>query len=357
MYPPIGLCVRRSQFRDVTDHLEDDADATESDAFTPSDAFQGLGDEARTAVLRALAADGPQTFSELHDASGVDTSAGFAYHLRQLDGRFVRQRADDRYELTSTGREVARGIRAGVYTESVDFDPVELDERCPFCRETALVARATDNVTEVVCEDCETPVLGLSLPPSGYATRDDGSVPAALDSFYRHRIRSYGDGVCPDCGGAVTVTIEPASGNELADRDERAHDEPAHVPVQAAFDCEGCGRDLRCPLSLKVLGHPAVVSFYRDHGEDVRDRPVWNVGSEWREHVVSRDPWCVLVSTRLDDEVLDLYVSVDGTVVEHRRRTVSDVDLDSNRASADAAGPAGGEDGPTDEVREDDATA
>lgn len=341
----------------MTDHLEDDGDAAETDVFTPSDAFQGLGDEARTAVLRALAADGPQTFSELHDASGVDTSAGFAYHLRQLDDRFVRQRADDRYELTSAGREVARGIRAGVYTDSVDVGPVELDARCPFCQGSNLVAHAADNVTEVTCDDCETPVLGLSLPPSGYATRDDGSLPAALDSFYRHRIRSYGDGVCPDCGGAVTVTIESASGSELTALDERDPDETAHVPVQATFDCEGCGRDLRCPLSLTVLDHPAVVSFYRDHDEDIRDRPVWNIGPEWREHVVSRDPWCVLVSTRLDNDVLDLYVSVDGSVVEHRRRTVSDVGLDSNRANPDATDSAGGEDGPTDEMREDDATA
>lgn len=348
--------MRRAQFRDVTGHPGDDADAVETDAFAPSDAFQGLGDEARTAVLRALAAEEPRTFSELHEASGVDTSAGFAYHLRQLDGRFVRQREDERYELTSAGREVVRGIRAGRYTDSVDRDPVELDDQCPFCGETDLVARVTDNVTEVACAACGTPVLGLSLPPSGYATRDADAVPAALDSYYRHRIRTYSDGVCPDCGGTVTATVGPATDGKSVETDRG---ETNYVPVQAAFDCEGCGGDLRCPLSLTVLDHPAVASFYRDHDEDLGDRPVWNVGPEWREHVVSRDPWCVLVSTRLDDDVLDLYVSVDGTVVEHRRRTVTgEAAPAANQSSAGGTGSTLGEDErPGEDARGDDATA
>jgi hypothetical protein len=48
-------------------------------------------------------------------------------------------------------------------------------------------------------------------------------------------------------------------------------------------------------VTAGVLDHPAVVSFYCDHGADVSDRPLWNVGPEWRERLVSTDPWCVLV--------------------------------------------------------------
>jgi len=32
------------------------------------------------------------------------------------------------------------------------------------------------------------------------------------------------------------------------------------------------------------------------------------------------EPWCVRVTTRLDDEELQLFVAQDATVVEHRRR-------------------------------------
>ena len=48
-------------------------------------------------------------------------------------------------------------------------------------------------------------------------------------------------------------------------------------------------------MTAGVLDHPAVVSFYRDHGADVSDRLLWNVGPEWCERLVSMDSWCVLV--------------------------------------------------------------
>ena len=81
-----------------------------------------------------------------------------------------------------------------------------------------------------------------------------------------------------------------------------------------------------------MLDHPAVVAFYHDHDRDVDDRPLWNVGTEWRERVVSRDPWCVLVSARLGDEDLLLYVAGDGTVVDHRRADVEDEPAAENSA-------------------------
>jgi hypothetical protein len=93
------------------------------DAPAPGDAFGALGGETRLAVVEALDEASPRTFSDLVDATDADTSAGFAYHLRQLTGRFVRRRADERYESTDAGRSVARALVAGTYTASVDRDP------------------------------------------------------------------------------------------------------------------------------------------------------------------------------------------------------------------------------------------
>ncbi|WP_312907816.1 ArsR/SmtB family transcription factor [Natronosalvus caseinilyticus] len=308
------------------------------DGPAPSDAFQALGNEIRMRTVRTLLADGPCTFSELFEASGTDTSAGFAYHLRQLTGEFVRQREDDRYELTYAGREVGRAVQAGTYTDSVDHESISLPEPCPFCEETELVATVTDNVSRVACRSCDAPILELSFPPSGYATRGSDSIPTALDAYHRHRIRTFADGVCPDCGGATTVDVEPVVGttDEEADGPDR---------VQLAFDCEACGASLRCPVTLAVLEHPAVVSFYHEHDSDVRERSLWNVGREWRERVVSSDPWCLLVRTRLEDETLLLYVSGDGTVVDSRRRPITDDDARSDAGSvADANEPSTAED-------------
>ncbi|MFB6087179.1 MAG: ArsR family transcriptional regulator [Haloarculaceae archaeon] len=290
-----------------------------------SDAFQALGSATRTTVLESLTAE-PKSFSTLHGATDEDTSAGFAYHLRQLDGQFVRQRPDGDYDLTFAGRAAARSVRAGIYTESVDRERVPLGEDCPHCG-GALAASVTDNVAEIRCEACDERLLELPFPPSGYAERDTAGVPAALDAYHRRRIETFADGVCPDCGAPATAAVELAAGRDdgraVIDGAAPAEDDE---PILASFACETCGSGLRCPVALPVLDHPAVVAFYHDHGEDVRERPLWTVGAEWRETVISRDPLCVAVSTRLDDDELVLSVGRDGTVVDHRRTHHDDDD-------------------------------
>jgi hypothetical protein len=110
----------------------DPVDAPESAA---SEAFQTLASEVRVAVLcellRAERGDeGPRSFSDLQEAAGVDSSAGFAYHLRQLSGRFVREvgdpdaaeDGDGGYALTPAGRAAARTVAAGTFTRGLDPD-------------------------------------------------------------------------------------------------------------------------------------------------------------------------------------------------------------------------------------------
>jgi uncharacterized protein YqcC (DUF446 family) len=75
-------------------------------------------------------------------------------------------------------------------------------------------------------------------------------------------------------------------------------------------------------VTLAVLGHSAVVSFFHDHDRDVRERPIWNVGPEWSERLLSEEPFCVLVACRLEGEVLEVYVSRDLSVVETRQRDI-----------------------------------
>lgn len=275
----------------------------------PSEAFQPLGNEIRTRILGALLEEnGPVTlaFSELAEASGADTTAGFAYHLRQLTDHYLRE-TDDGYTLTDAGIRIARAIESGVYTESIDRDPINIEDPCPFCGEHALVATATDNTVTVRCQTCEEVVLRLPFPPSGHRTHTDEAFPGALDRLYRHRVSLMTDGSCPECGGASTAHVEYADTESETPSEKRR--------AQLRLDCAGCGYTLNCPVTLAVLDHPAVVSFYYDHGEDIRERPIWNVGQEWRETILSDDPWCVSVSTEIDEEELELLVGRDATVV------------------------------------------
>ncbi|WP_267161848.1 winged helix-turn-helix domain-containing protein [Halovenus salina] len=282
---------------------------------TTAAAFQQLGNETRVDIVRRLHAEGPSSFSALFDGSDSNSSAGFAYHLRELDG-FVRQREDERWELTGAGQAAARAVASEQFTRSVDTESVSLGTSCPLCREGALTLAVSDGVADVTCSGCGESVTRLSFP-TGVEVRDEQDLPAALDSYHRNRIRSFVEGVCPDCGGPVELTPETA--------DDRS-------AVQFSCDCSRCRAGVDCPATLAVIDHAAVVSFYDDHGQDVTERPLWNVGPEWRERLLSTDPWCLLVSTQLEGDLLELYVRADGTVHDHRRR---DGDTATQRETTD----------------------
>jgi len=303
------------------------------------DAFAALGNAIRLRALVDLLEDAPRSFSELAAASDADTTAGFAYHLRQLRGRYVRKVGNDDadgetgYVLTDAGNRVARAIRAGSYTTSVDRDPVPVEDPCPLCGAEALEASARDNTVAVACEACGRAILRLPFPPGGFRTHDDGALADALSRQYRHRVALMTDGGCPECGGKVAARIEAAT-PRLVPGDGSTDGTSGPGRALCRLACEACGYVLTIPVTLAVLDHPAVVAFYHEHGVDVGTRPVWNVGSEWRERVLSTDPWAVRVSTVLDGDGLTLFVAGDARVVDTERFDADAVDGDGPGAPA-----------------------
>jgi hypothetical protein len=94
---------------------------------------------------------------------------------------------------------------------------------------------------------------------------------------------------------------------------------------------------LRCPVTLAVRSHPAVVAFAHHHGVSVRARPIWNVGEEWGERVVSTDPLVIRVTLDLGGETLTLFVGRDLTV-GWKTRTDRDTDpAETTAAETDSA--------------------
>lgn len=316
-------------------------DETQADAVADSSrAFQQLSDERRLAILRRLAVDGPSSFSTLFEHSDSDTSAGFAYHLRQLADEFVRQREDETWELSAQGRQAAQTVESGAFTTGVDHDEMALEEACPLCHERELTLAVEDSVASVACSACDGAVLQVSVPPR-WGTHTEAALPETLDSYYRNRVRLFSDGVCPDCGGAVestATTVSPETGHTTAAsaQADRQEDTAADL-AQFSFSCRACGSGLDCPATLTVLDNPAVAGFYDDHEARIETRPVWNVGPEWRERVLSTEPWCLLVSTRQGDEVLELYVGGDAAVHESRRRSIDESVVDSATGSGDSS--------------------
>lgn len=302
----------------------EDSEHPEVESVPASDAFDALGNEARMSVLRALVDDSDEsisgrtmTFSELFEASPSDTTAGFAYHLRQLTDLYLRKTGDeeDRYALTYAGLQVARAIVAGTYTDRVSFGPVEIGDDCPLCDDGKLAATCEANYVTVACTDCRQSILTLPFPPGAQRDRNVSNLLSAFDRHHRHRLSVMSDGICPECAAKLDATlalVDTRQTETATDADPRQ--------AQVRLDCQQCGCRIHCPVTLAVLEHPAVVAFYHDHGENVRDRPIWNVGDEWRETVLSSDPWCVRVSAQLDDEELAVFVAEDLTVAETRRR-------------------------------------
>ncbi|MGA9402462.1 DUF7351 domain-containing protein, partial [Haladaptatus sp.] len=169
------------------------------------------------------------------------------------------------------------------------------------------------NYVVVECRACERPTLTLPFPPGGHRAHDPDGLLTAFDRHHRHRLSLMDDGVCPECSAPANAHVEYHD----AETDEGAENADHRRP-QVQFDCERCGCRLRSPVTLAVLEHPAVISFYHRHGIDIRERPVWNVGEEWREAVVSEDPWCVRVSTAVNGDVLSLFVASNLEVVTVR---------------------------------------
>jgi hypothetical protein len=276
----------------------------------PETAFSRLGDETRLRTIRTLAAEGPQPFTALFEASAADTTAGFAYHLRQIADHYVEKRGEEReeprYHLTAAGRAVARALDTGVYTESVARGPEHVDGDCPVCGTAALSAGLSDNRVHVACTDCGTGLLALPFPPGGARDRTIPELLDAFDSYHRRRLSLVADGVCPDCAGPIQGKIEGADAPDAPSSDEQR-------PVVAA-DCEGCPFEVSAPVSLFVREESAVASFLDEH--DLDPGPIWNLGREWRETVLSTDPWAVRVSVHAEDAVLDLLVGDGPTVVD-----------------------------------------
>lgn len=290
----------------------------------PSEAFARLGNETRMDVLAALTdvEDGrvrPVTrgFTELFEATDEETTAGLSYHLRQLRDEYV-EKTDDGYRLTYAGIAVVRQIAAGTFTERFDHESIPVPDPCPFC-EGDLEATGEDNVLTVACTDCDRDVLSLPFPPGGHATHDDEGLLAAFDRHHRHRVRLLREGTCPECGGATEQRVSVGG------------------RPQAELECSACGYGVRCPVALTVLEHPAVVSLFHQHGEDVRDRPVWNVGPEWTETVLSADPVCVRVGVRVGDEHLSLLVGETCAIVHTERSIVEERAGEEESVDATAA--------------------
>lgn len=268
-----------------------------ADAARAADAFGVLSDPVRVAILRELsdrehpAGETSVPFAELRRAVGVDDAGRFNYHLDQLRDRFVRKR-DGGYAPTAVGLRAIGSIESGTYSHDPEPRAGAVDHDCPHC-EAGLTARYEDHFVSVECDDHGL-FLQRSVPPTAVADADIEDVVAFAVGDVHRDLRSLADGVCFVCSGPVAI--------ESFEETDDGH-------VNATFACENCWLSLTTRAAAAVMGHPAVVSLYYDHGVDVRRELPASLAFVW-------DPDSADLAA--DGTEVELSVAVDGDDVALR---------------------------------------
>lgn len=295
----------------------------------PEDIFGVLANDTRVEILGQLG-ETPEavvSFSDLREQVGTADSGRFNYHLKQLQGSFVRN-VEDGYTLTHAGQQVVGAIYAGTYTADATVDPVTTGVECPVC-ETELVAAYGNETATIGCE-CGEPVEYF-FPPGAVDEFDSEELPAA---FYRWRYLDFQRtlaGFCPVCSGRIDGELV------LDGEAERTTTLPDDAPAERAhvgFECRRCGTTRRALATSPALVHPAVGGFLADHGIDVRTTPIWQIREAIERTVAlrSRDPPRVEVRVTYEDETIEAVVTEDGSVEDVER-----VDApDSARSTGDS---------------------
>lgn len=235
---------------------------------SPEDAFGALGSEHRISVLRTLldaaeSEDRGLSFSEIYDRVEIDSTSQLAYHLDRLAGVFVRK-SEGVYTLTQAGDRVVRVVLSGTYSERPDFETTALDGTCPHCESGDIVAEHREPFLAVACESCDETLVTYNLPPAELRGRTNAEVLRSCNRRVHHEYAVALRGTCSLCGGVTDLTVERGGS-----------DDPAAVTCVA--ECSRCRLVLYAPLEVRLLHHPAVVSFYWGHGVDAADLPLWKL--------------------------------------------------------------------------------
>ncbi len=288
-----------------------------------TEAFSHLASETRLAILLALweaydpdADDDAVPFSELYDRVDYSHSGNFSYHLNQLEGQFVRKRADkDGYELRKTGLKVVQSVIAGAGVTDATLERTPIDQTCPHCgARTAVIY--DDGVVYQVCTACDgnttngdhpTGYLNATrLDPAGLIHRDPEEVFAAAGVAAYRQMRTMFEGLCNACSGAVDATLEYCPEHESEGRCTSCG---RPFVAWARFRCRVCKAAHYTTPTMLALFHPAVIAFYDEHGvstqwhaDDVES--VTRVQDLVTDHhemaVVAEDPLRVEVTVALD---------------------------------------------------------
>lgn len=293
---------------------------------SPVEALSLVGNEVRAEILWTLAeARGGEgnppalPFSELRRRVDADVdSSRFNYHLQQLVGRFVEHRGSDGahpinavtdrqenfatrgegYALRPEGHLLTQVIRAGTTRGNPDVEPFGSGVDCHHCG-TEIEATYLGWIAAFRCPGCEH-LYEYNVTPPGVVA-GEGEFLDRVAAYNRRQRRAAADRVCTQCANELEYRfIDPASVN-YPRGDRRA--------VMVEFHCSHCGNMDYLTAGELLLGEAALISFCQERGEDITERPIWELpfaSTDLHTTVRSRDPWEVEVAVTRCGETLVL---------------------------------------------------
>lgn len=276
------------------------------DRQSPEDSFAVVGNETRLSILRVLhervdvadRTDYTVPFTELREAVGEEDSGKFSYHLNQLLGEFVEKRPEG-YAIRYPGTELVRTVKSGAVapTESAVSEPTTAS--CYLCGAPVSVAY-TNGFVSAQCTECPG-ALGFdympegtlsSIPvPGGAVGEDIDAAPKALldrvHGRFCHRVRTFGDGACPRCGGPTESRLRECSDHDATDGPcaECGTSMAATVRVTCEVCSEGGISPAACMVSHRAPFREALASA----GIDALGYDAFAVTAGWPMHVVDGD--------------------------------------------------------------------
>lgn len=304
------------------------------------EAFKILGNDTRLAILLALwdaqDHDPAQTkptratvsYSELKERIGVRDSGHFNYHLGKLTGTFVES-SDEGYELKTPGEQILHAVLAGTLMDHSSFRDEPLDVACYRCgastvvdyREGMLIERCTSCEGKWHSPDAPPGMIsGGYLPPVGLENRSPQEFHRTGNTWIRYRLFSMMEGVCPDCSGTVTASINGCEDHDTADETVCVAC-GSLFEIQWLFVCDVCKLGWRTPGAAPIYTELGVSVFFHEHGLDpnaLYDASALAILHDAVDRVAirSEDPVEVVVTVELDGDRLDVTLDGDARVLE-----------------------------------------
>ncbi|MDY6764939.1 MAG: winged helix-turn-helix domain-containing protein [Halobacteria archaeon] len=285
-------------------------DTKTEDHLDSIESFDVLSDERRMRILLALSDEmrddhkSPSLqFSELRKQAGIRDTGNFNYHLNKLRDELFVEKTDDGYHLTPIGLKTVGTVLASSYQGEASRE-MDVSDDCPLCG-GGLNATYEKGILRVKCTNHpDDHIFENLMPLGGIEGKTTDEVMGLMTIATRYYMELALENTCPICYGKIDVGLRTTEDDEM--------------PYMVGTVCDRCGARIEFPVRACITRYPDVISFYHDHGINIRESPYW-APDFWETgsvEIISENPLRLQVTLSVDDDKLELLLDDNADIVE-----------------------------------------